>query len=77
LVIARLVVVALVAVKFWSVVEPLAKRLVVKRLVVEAEPVTRRDEAVVEARVEEAVESKPFKKARVVEVAFSLVESLV
>ena len=28
-------------------------------------------------RVEEAVERKPFKKARVVEVAFSLVESLV
>ena len=28
-------------------------------------------------KVEDAVERKPFKKARVVEVAFSLVESLV
>ena len=55
----------------------MVRRLVVKRLVEEALPVTRRDVAVVEARVEEAVERKPFKKARVVEVAFSLVPSLV
>ena len=42
-----------------------------------AEPVTKREVAVVEARVEEAVERKPLRKARVVLVAFSLVLSLV
>ena len=63
--------------KLWIVEEPLVRRLLVKKLEVEALPVTKREEAVVEARVEEAVERKPFKKARVVEVAFSLVESLV
>ena len=50
-----------------------------KRLVVEALPVTKRDEAVVEARVEEAVAMKLLApvKTMVVEVACSLVESLV
>ena len=44
-----------------------------------AEPVTRREEAVVEARVEEAVAMKLLapEKRIVVEVAISLVESLV
>ena len=76
-VVVALVVVAFTPVKFWRVDEPLSNRLVVKKLVVEAEPVTKSEDAVVEARVEEAVERSPFRKARVVEVACSLVPSLV
>jgi hypothetical protein len=62
---------------FWRVDEPLVKRLLVNRLVVEAEVVTKSEDAVVEAKVEEAVERKPFRKARVVLVACSPVPSFV
>ena len=55
----------------WKVDEPLARRLFVKRLVVEAEPVTRRVVAVVEARVDDAFAINPLSKDRVVEVEFS------
>ena len=51
-------------------------RLETKRSV-EVALVARREETVVEARVEEAVERKPLSRARVVEVACSFVESLV
>ena len=59
--------------------EPFTNKLVVKRLVVEALPVTRREEAVVEAKVEEAVAIKLLAPVNsiVEEVAFSPVASLV
>jgi hypothetical protein len=56
-----------------SVVEALPDT---KRLVVVAS-VASKEVTVVEARVDEAVERKPFWKERVVEVAFSPVPSLV
>ena len=55
---------------------PFKQRLVVAKLVEVAEVVVA-VEAVKDERVEEAVEMKPFKRARVVEVAFSPVPSFV
>jgi len=57
----------------WKVEDPLAKIFPANRLEVEAEPVTRSEDTVVEARVEEAVAMRELVlvKTMVVEVAFS------
>jgi len=72
----RFVAVAEVEKSLWMVEEARTVRLLAYKLLEVAEPVTRSPEAVVEARVEEAVERKPLRNAKAVEVACSPEESV-